>query len=182
MIDLTSYLVRSKEISRTTGTASRRARSRARPTELIANMKKDKFTAGLLYVGIFAGIPLAIIVALFFLKVLNGIDQTAIVILVIFTVVLVALWIFVPSKETVIRKPRSAKERKAAARLAVPAPSEAPEAPIDEEKQSIESSKERREPFVEAVEKSTHHPAAQPQIRRKAQSKARKKSSKKKKR
>jgi len=153
---------------------------RARLVELIATMKKDKFTAGLLYVGIFAGIPLAIIVALFFLKVLNGIDQTAIVILIIFTVVLVALWIFVPYEKTVIRQQRSAKERKAAARLAVPAPSEAPEAPTDEEKQSLKSSEERREPFVDAVEKSTHHPAAQPQIRRKAQSKARKKSSKKK--
>ena len=103
--------------------------------ELIANMKKDKFTAALLYVGIFAGIPLAIIVALFFLPVLNSIDPTAIVILIIFTVVLVALWIFVPYEKTVHRQQRSAKERKAAARHAVPAPSEASEEPTDEEKQ-----------------------------------------------
>jgi hypothetical protein len=150
--------------------------------ELIANMKKDKFTAALLYIGIFAGIPLAIIVALFFLPVLNSVDPTAIVILIIFTVVLVALWIFVPREKPVVRQRRSAKERRTAARQAVPAPSEAYEGPTDEEKGRIESSDEKREPFVDAVEKSTHHPAAQPEIRRKAQSKARKKSSKKKKR
>jgi hypothetical protein len=143
--------------------------------EFIANMQKDTFTAALLYMGIFAGIPLAIIVALFFLPVLNSVDPTAVIILVIFTVVLVAVWIFVPSEKAVMRAPRSAKERRAAAQLAVSAPSEVPEAPTKEE-----SSEERREPFVEAVEKSTHRPASQPQIRRKAKSKARKKSSKKK--
>src|SRR5450756_514226 len=89
-------------------------------------MQKDKFTAALLYLGIFAGIPLAIIVALFFLPVLNSVDPTAIVILIIFTVVLVALWIFVPSEKAVVRAPRSAKERRAVAKLAVPAPSEVP--------------------------------------------------------
>ena len=138
-------------------------------------MQKDKFTAALLYLGIFAGIPLAIIVALFFLPVLNSVDPTAIVILIIFTVVLVALWIFVPSEKAVVRAPRSAKERRAVAKLAVPAPSEVPETTANEE-----SSEERREPFVDAVEKSTHRPASQPQIRRKAKSKDRKKSSKKK--
>jgi hypothetical protein len=148
--------------------------------ELIANMKKDKFTVALLYIGIFAGIPLAIIVALFFLPVLNSVDPTAILILIIFAIVLVALWVFVPYEKTVGRQRLTAKERKAAARHAVPAPSEPSEESIDES--GMESSDERREPFVDAVEKSTHRPAAQPQIRRKAQSKVRKKSSKKKKR
>jgi hypothetical protein len=143
-------------------------------------MKKDKFTAALLYIGIFAGIPLAIIVALFFLPVLNSVDPTAIIILIIFTVVLAALWIFVPYEKPVVRPRRSAKERKAAARRAVPAPSEASEGPPDEENKRVESSEERREPFIDAVEKSTHRPSTQPQIRRKAQNKARKKSSKKK--
>ena len=143
--------------------------------EFIVYMQKDKFTAALLYVGIFAGIPLAIIVALFFLPVLNSVDPTAVILLIIFTVILVALWIFVPSEKAVVRAPRSAKERRAAAQLAVPTPSEVPEAPANEK-----SSEERREPFVDAVKKSTHHPASQPEIRRKAKSKARKKSSKKK--
>jgi hypothetical protein len=150
--------------------------------ELIANMKKDKFTAALLYIGIFAGIPLAIIVALFFLPVLNSVDPTAVLILIIFTVILVALWISVPYEKTVQPQRRSAKQRKAAARHAVPVPSEASEDQTDEGKRGKESSDERREPFVDAVEKSTHRPAAQPEIRRKAQNKARKKSSKKKKR
>jgi len=148
--------------------------------ELIANMKRNKLTAALLYVGIFAGIPLAIIVALSFLPVLNSVDPTAIIILIIFTVVLVALWIFVPYEKPVVRQRRSAKEKKAAARRAVPALSEASEIPTDEENKTTKSSEERHEPFVDAVEKSTHRPAAQPEIRRKAQSKARKKSSKKK--
>jgi hypothetical protein len=143
-------------------------------------MKKDKITAALLHIGIFAGIPLAIIVALLFL--LKVVDPTAIVILIIFAVVLAALWIFEPYEKTVARQRKSAKERKAAARHAVPAPSEASEEPTDEDKRKMESPDERREPFVDAVEKSTHRPATQPQIRRKAQSKARKKSPKKKKR
>jgi ABC-type bacteriocin/lantibiotic exporter with double-glycine peptidase domain len=95
--------------------------------ELIANMKKDKFTAALLYIGIFAGIPLAIIVALFFLPVLNSVDPTAVLILIIFTVILVALWISVPYEKTVQPQRRSAKQRKAAVRRAVPVPSEASE-------------------------------------------------------
>ena len=143
--------------------------------ELVTNMNKEKLTAGLLYLGIFAGIPLVIIAALFFLPILNSVDPTAIVILIIFTVVLVALWIFVPYEKTVVRQRRSAKERRAATRRAVPVPSETSDVPTDEE-----SSEERREPFVDAVEKSTHWPATQPEIRRKAKSKARKKSSKKK--
>src|SRR5665647_155703 len=141
--------------------------------EFIANMQKDKFTAALLYLGIFAGIPLAIIVALFFLPVLNSVDPTAVIILIIFTVVLVALWIFVPSEKAVVRAPKSAKERRAVAQPAVPTPSDVPEVLAKEE-----SSEEKREPFVDVVEKSTHRPASQPQIRRKAKSKARKKSSK----
>jgi hypothetical protein len=152
-------------------------------------MMMQKFSAALLYIGIFAGIPLAIIVALFFLPVLNSVDSTAIVILVIFAVVLVALWIFVPREKPVTRQRKSAKERKAAAQRAVPTPSEASEGSTGEEKKRKARSRrplfeeeERHEPFVDAVEKSTHHPAAQPQVRRKAQSKARKKSSKKKKR
>lgn len=148
--------------------------------ELVANMKKEKLTAALLYVGIFAGIPLAIIVALFFLPVLNSVDPTAIIILIIFTVVLVALWIFVPYEKPVVRQRRSVKDRRAATRRAVPVPSEASEVQTDEENKTTESLEERREPVVDVVEKSTDRPAAQPQIRRKAQSKARKKSSKKK--
>ncbi|MGZ4884725.1 MAG: hypothetical protein ACXVIS_09100 [Halobacteriota archaeon] len=138
-------------------------------------MQKDKITTALLYIGIFAGIPLAIIVALFFLPVLNSVDPAAIGILVIFTVLLVALWVFVPSKKAVVRTPRSAKERRAMAQPAVPTPSEVPEAPANDK-----GADQKREPFVDAVEKSTHCPASQPQIRRKAKSKARKKSSKKK--
>jgi hypothetical protein len=147
--------------------------------ELFNNMNKDKLTSGLLYLGIFAGIPLAIIVALFFLPVLNSVDPTAIVILIIFTVVLVALWIFVPYEKPIKRQRKGAKVRNAAARGAVPVPSESSDGSTDEEKR-IESSEERREPFVDAVEKSTHRPSTQPQIRRKAKNKARKKSSKKK--
>ncbi|MGZ4849643.1 MAG: hypothetical protein ACXV2D_09195 [Halobacteriota archaeon] len=149
----------------------------------------QKSTAALLYIGVFAGIPLAIIVALFFLPVLNSVDPAAIVILTIFTVVLVALWIFVPREKTVVRQRKSAKARKAAVPRAVPAPSDVSEETTGDEKKRKARSRrplfeegERREPFVDAVEESTHHPAAQPQVRRKAQSKARKKSSKKKKR
>jgi len=137
--------------------ARRRAEGAADGTR-VTGMKTQKLMPPLLYVGIFAGIPLAIIVALFFLPVLNSVDPTAIVILIIFTVLVVTLWLFVPREEPVTRT-RKARSRR----------------PLYEEG-------ERREPFVDVVEKSTQHPAAQPQVRRKAQSNARKKSGKKKKR
>jgi len=111
-------------------------------------MKTQHLMTALLYVGIFAGIPLAIIVALFFLPILNSVDPTAIFILIVFTVLVVALWLFVPREKPITRPRRG----------------------------------ERRETFVDVVEKSTRHPAAQPEVRRKAPSKARKKSAKKKKR
>jgi hypothetical protein len=152
-------------------------------------MKTQKLMPPLLYVGIFAGIPLAIIVALFFLPVLNSVDPTAIVILIIFTVLVVTLWLFVPREEPVTRKRTRPKDRKATVKRAVPAPIEALEELTSEEKKRKARSRrplykedEKREPFVDVVEKSTQHPAAQPQVRRKAQSKARKKSAKKKKR
>ena len=142
----------------------------------------------LLYIGIFAGIPLAIIVALFFLPVLNTVDPIAIVILIILTVLVVALWLFVPP-ETPITRRKGPTDRKAAVKRAVPAPIEAVEELTGEEKKRKVRSRrplfeesEKREPFVDVVEKTTQHPAAQPQVRRKAQSKGRKKSAKKKKR
>jgi len=122
------------------------------------------------------------------LPVLNSVDPTAIVILIIFTVLVVTLWLFVPREEPLTRK-RTAKDRKATVKRAVAAPIEALEEPTGEEKKRKVRSRrhlyeegEKREPFVDVVEKSTQHPAAQPQVRRKAQSKARKKSGKKKKR
>jgi hypothetical protein len=152
-------------------------------------MKTQKLMPPLLYVGIFAGIPLAIIVALFFLPVLNSVDPTAIVILIIFTVLVVALWLFVPLETPITRQRKGPKDRKTAVKRAVPAPIEALEEFTGEEKKRKARSRrplfeegEKREPFVDVVEKSTQHPAAQPQVRRKAQSKARKKSGKKKKR
>ena len=151
-------------------------------------MKTQKLMPPLLYIGIFAGIPLAIIVALFFLPVLNSVDPTAIVILIIFTVLIVTLWLFVPHEEPVTRK-RTGKDRKATVKRAVAAPVEALEELTGEKKERKARSRrplyeegEKREPFVDVVEKSTQHPAAQPQVRRKAQSKGRKKSAKKKKR
>jgi hypothetical protein len=152
-------------------------------------MKTQKLMTALLYVGIFAGIPLAIIVALFFLPVLNGVDPTAIVILIIFTVLVVTLWLFVPVEKPVTRRRTAPKDRKTTVKRAVPAPIEALEELTGEGKKRKVRSKrplfeesEKREPFVDVVEKSTQHPAAQAQVRRKAHSKARKKSAKKKKR
>lgn len=152
-------------------------------------MKTQKLVTALLYLGIFAGIPLAIIVALFFLPVLNSVDPIAIVILIILTVLIVALWLFVPPETPITRRRAGPKDRKAAVKRAVPAPIEAVEELTGEEKKRKVRSRrplfeesEKREPFVDVVEKSTQHPAAQPQVRRKAQSKGRKKSAKKKKR
>jgi len=153
----------------------------------MTSIKTQKVITALLYVGIFAGIPLAIIVALFFLPVLNSIDPTAIVILVIFTVLTVALWLFVPLEQPETRR-RKAKDRKATVKRAVPASIALEELTGEEKKPKARSRRpvfeesERHEPFVDVVEKSTRHPAAQPQVRRKAPNKARKKSAKKKRR
>jgi hypothetical protein len=151
-------------------------------------MKTQKLMTALLYVGIFAGIPLAIIVALFFLPVLNSVDPTAIVILIIFTVLVVALWLFVPLEQPEPRRRKGPKDRRATVKRAVAAPIALEELTGEEKKPKARSRRpvfeesEKREPFVDVVEKSTRHPAAQQQVRRKAQSKARKKSTKKKKR
>jgi pyruvate/2-oxoacid:ferredoxin oxidoreductase beta subunit len=145
-------------------------------------METQKFTSALLYIGIFAGIPLAVIAALFSLA-LPVVDPDAMLILIIFTAMFVAMWIFVPS-ESPVRPRRAAEAREAAVKRAVPAP-RAPEKLTDKAKKRKARSRrtlfeedQKREPFVDAVEKSTRHPAAQPQVRRKAQSKARKKKKK----
>jgi len=152
-------------------------------------MKTQTVATALLYIGIFAGIPLAIIVVLFLLPGLTVVDPTALVILIIFTILIVTMWVFVPRPEPVTRPRRGAKEQRPAVKRAVPAPVERLEALTGEEQKRKSRSRrplyeddEKREPFVDVVEKSTQHPAAQPQVRRKAQSKARKKSAKKKKR
>jgi hypothetical protein len=126
-------------------------------------------------------IPLAVIAVLFFL-ILKVVDPDAMLIVIIFTAMFVAMWIFVPRERPV--RPRRAEATEPTARRTVPAP-KALERLTDEAKKRKARSKrplfeeeKRHEPFVDAVEKSTRHPAAQPQVRRKAQSKARKKKKK----
>lgn len=145
-------------------------------------METWKFTAALSYIGIFAGIPLAGIGALFFL-ILKVVDPDAMLILIVLTAMFVAMWIFVP-RESPVRRRRAAEAREPTVKRSVSAP-RALETQTGESKKRKARSKrpifekdERREPFVDAVEKSTRHPAAQPQVRRKAQSKARKKKKK----
>ncbi len=109
----------------------------------VSKMETQNFTTALLYIGIFAGIPLAVIGVLFSL-ILKVVDPDAMMILIIFTAMFVAMWIFVPRE-------RPERQRRAA---------------------------ETRERTVGRSVPSTKVPDAQPQVRRKAQSKARKKKKK----
>ena len=145
--------------------------------------------AASLYIGIFAGIPLAAIIVLSFLPALSSIDPAAIAILIVFTIIIVALWIFVPYVTAIPRK-RSTRTRKRTIKRGVSPTVEAieelggeatkPKSRKARSQLPLFEESEKREPFVDVVEKSTQHPAAQPQVRRKAQNKARKKSTKKK--
>ena len=146
-------------------------------------------TAALLYLGIFAGIPLAIIFALFFLPVLNVVDPTALGILVVISVLMVALWLFVPHIAAVPRK-RSARAQKASIKRSSSPTVEAieelggdatrPKSRKARSKLPLLEEGERHEPFVDVVEKSTQRPASQPSVRRKARAKTSKKAPKKK--
>jgi hypothetical protein len=144
-------------------------------------METQKFTTALVYIGIVAGIPLTVIAVLFFL-ILKVVDPDAMLIVIIFTVMFVAMWIFVPRERPV--RPRRAEATEPTARRTVPAPRALERLTGEAKKRKARSKRplfeeeKRHEPFVDAVEKSTRHPAAQPQVRRKAQSKARKKKKK----
>ena len=145
----------------------------------VSKMETQTFTTALLYIGIFAGIPLAVIGVLFSL-ILKLVDPDAMLILAIFTAIFVAMWIFVP-RERPERLRRAAEAREPTVRRSVPSPKALDTLTGGAKKRKARSKRslfeqdEKHEPFVNAVEKSTRHPAAQPQVRRKAQSKARKK-------
>ncbi len=146
-------------------------------------------TAALLYLGIFAGIPLAVIAVLYFIPGLNIIDPTALGIVVVIAVIMVALWLFVPHVATLPRR-KTARAKRAPAKRGSSPTVEASEglggeAPQPKRRKArsklplLEES-EKHEPFVDVVEKSTRRPAAQPNVRRKARAKTRKKGTKKK--
>ncbi len=141
-------------------------------------------TAAFLFLGIFAGIPLAVLVVLFLLPVLNIVDPIALGICVVLAVIMIALWLFVPRVVTTPRK-RGSHAKKASVRRSTPPVVEAieelggeatrPKSRKARSKLPLLEESERREPFVDVVEKSTEHPAAQPTVRRKARAKPRKK-------
>ncbi len=145
-------------------------------------------TAALLFLGIFAGIPLAVIVVLFLLPVVNVVDPTALGILVILSVIMVALWLFVPRIRVESRKPSARAAKTPIKRSSSPTveaikemggDATRPKSRSVRSKLPLLEESERREPFVDVVEKSTQHPAAQPNVRRKARAKTRKKTTKK---
>ncbi len=146
-------------------------------------------TAALLYLGIFAGIPLVVIIALFFLPVLNVVDPTALGILVVIAVIMVALWLFVPHVVATPRK-RGARAKTAPIKRSTPPTVEAieelggeatrPKSRKARSRLPLLEEGEKHEPFVDVVEKSTQHPSSQPSVRRKARAKPRKKGTKKK--
>ncbi len=145
-------------------------------------------TAALFFLGIFAGIPLAAIVVLFLIPTLNIVDPTALGILVVLSVVMVALWLFVPHITAAPRK-RGARAKAAIKRSSSPTveaieelggESTRPKPRKARSRLPLLEEGEKREPFVDVVEKSTQHPASQPSVRRKARAKPRKKGTKKK--
>ncbi len=142
-------------------------------------------TAALLFLGIFAGIPLVVLVVLFVLPVLKDVvDPTALGICVVLAVIMIALWLFVPRVVAVPRK-RSTHAKKAPIKRSTPPVVEAieelggeatrPKSRKARSKLPLLEESERHEPFVDVVEKSTQHPAAQPSVRRKSRAKPRKK-------
>ncbi len=145
-------------------------------------------TAAVLYLAIFAGIPLAVLIVLFLLPLLNSVDPTALGICVAVTVIMVALWVFVPRVAAPPRK-QSVRAKKPSIKRSSSPTVEAleelggeatrPTSRKARSKLPLLEEGEVHEPFVDVVEKTTQRPASQPSVRRKARAKTHKKGVKK---
>jgi hypothetical protein len=139
------------------------------------------------YLAMFAVVPL--IATVIFLLAIRSFDLTAMGITIIFTLIIVSMYIFMPRELPEQKKGVKVKKEKAPPKVSEPRAEAFVNAANDQFEQKQRKSNlhlteleagERKDPFVEMVKKTTQHPSAQAQGRRKTKSKGGKKSVKKK--
>jgi hypothetical protein len=151
------------------------------------NLNFARVKPALFYLAIFAGVPL--IAVTIFLLAIQSFDLTAMGITVIFTLIIVSMYIFVPRELPGQKKGMKVKKEKALPKVSEPTAEAFANVANDQLEQKPRKSRsrlpefeagERKDPFVEVVKKTTQHPSAQAQVRRKTKGKGGKKRVKKK--
>ncbi len=151
------------------------------------NLNFARVKPALFYLAMFAGVPLIAITI--FLLAIQNFDLTAMGITVIFTLIIVSMYIFVPRELPEQKKGMKVKKEKVLPKVSEPTAEAFVNVANDQLEQKPRKSRsrlpefeagERKDPFVEVVKKTTQHPSAQAQVRRKTKSKGGKKSVKKK--
>lgn len=153
---------------------------------IVDNLNFAKSKPAIFYLAIFAGVPL--IATIVFLLVIQSFDPIAVGIIIIFTLIIVSMYIFVPRERPEQKRGPRVKTEKVPPKITKPATQAFENITGEEPKQRPKARSrlsefeagERRESFVEVVEKTTQHPSAQAQVRRKTKSKSGKKKTKKK--
>jgi len=150
------------------------------------NLNFTKSKPAIFYLAIFAGVP--IIATIIFLLVIQSFDPTAAVIIFMLTLITVSMYIFVPRERPEQKGSLRTKKEKTLSKFPEPV-SQALESITGEEPKQKSKARsrlvefeagERKESFVEVVKKTTQHPSAQAQVRRKTKSKSVRKKAKKK--
>jgi len=152
---------------------------------IVDNLNFTKSKPAIFYLAIFAGVPL--IVTLLFLLVIQSFDPTAAGIIIIFTLIIVSMYIFVPRERPEQKRGLRVKTEKVPPKIPKPATQALENITEGESKQKPKARSrfaefeagERKTSFVEVVEKTTKHPSAQAQVRRKTKGKSGKKKAKK---
>jgi hypothetical protein len=152
----------------------------------VDNLNFAKSKPAIFYLAIFAGVPL--IATIIFLLVIQSFDPTAAGIIIIFSLIIVSMYIFVPRERPEQKRGLRGKKEKVPPKIPEPATQAPKNVTGGEPKQKSKARSrlaefeagERKESFVEAVKKTTQHPSAQAQVRRKTKSKSGKKKAKKK--
>jgi hypothetical protein len=153
----------------------------------LENLNFARVKPALFYLATFAGVPLIAITI--FLLAIRSFDLTAMGITVIFTLIIVSMYIFVPRALPEQKKGMKVKKEKGLPKVSEPTAEAFGNVASDQLEQKPKKSRsrlpqfeagERRDAFVDVVKKTTQHPSAQAQVRRKTKSKGGKKSVKKK--
>jgi|GEM_PF-257237 len=153
---------------------------------IVENLNFAKSKPGIFYLAIFAGVP--IIATIVFLLVIQSFDPTAAVIIFILALIIVSMYIFVPRERPEQKGSLRAKKEKTLPKLQEPVTQALENTTGTEPKQKSKARSrlaefeagERKESFVEVVKKTTQHPSAQAQVRRKTKNKSGRKKAKKK--
>ncbi len=153
----------------------------------LENLNYAKVKPALFYLAIFAVVPLVAIAI--FLLAIKSFDLTAMGVTVLLTLIIVSMYIFVPQELPAQKKGVKVTKEKALPKVSEQTTQTFVNVTSDQRDKKKRKSRsrlpefeagERKDPFVEVIDKTTQHPSAQAQVRRKTKGKGSKKSVKKK--